>query len=212
MPSTRGPDNTVRVAISGTLNGQNYANVFHALLSTASTIAQADLDAWLTSFSAQYKTSFATLIANGVSFKDAKALLYAPGGGALASDYTMSGSSSGGTAVIDQAACTVMSWNSAVYWRGGKPRTYFPGVVGGSTADNKSITSGAAGTWGTAGAGFVTAINALTHSSITGTQFGFISYFSGNAPRSPAVFFPITGAKVHLRFGTQRRRLGKWVV
>ncbi len=41
--------------------------------------------------------------------------------------------------------------------------------------------------------------------------FGFVSFNSGNAPRGTPLFFAYTGAKVHPRPGTQRRRLGKWV-
>lgn len=210
MPSSRGPDNTVRVAISGNWNGQTYANIFHVLLTTSGTVPQADLDAWLTSFQAAYKTAFASTMVTGTTFVDAKAILYAPGGGELISDVAMTGSTSGSSAIPDNAVSTVLSWVSSVFWRGGKPRTYLPGVATTWTADGKTLTSSVRSSWVTAANGFVTAVNALTHGSITGTQFGFISYFSGNVPRTPPAFFPITGSKVHPRFGTQRRRLGKW--
>lgn len=210
MASRRGPDNTARVSIAGTCLGTNWANVFHVLLSTGSTITQADLDSWLSSFQAQYKTSFAPNVPTNTTYVAATAILYAPGGGQLTSNVTMSGTGGGGAQGQDNAACGIISWNSSVYWRGGKPRTYLPGLPSTLSTDGRHLTGAAITAYQSEGAGFITAINALTHGTITATQLGFISFFSGNVLRSPPVFFAITGAKVHPRLGTQRRRLGKW--
>jgi len=62
----------------------------------------------------------------------------------------------------------------------------------------------------TAATGFRTAINALTQGTITSTVLGMVSFTTGGVARTPAVFYAFTGATVHQRLGTQRRRLGKW--
>jgi len=211
MATRRGPDNSVRVAISGTIDGTNWANVFRAQLTTSSSIAQADLDTWTTAFQNAYKTRFAPLMFGVAQFALAKTVLYSPGGGILNSVVTMTGTgTAAGSVIQDDSACKVVSWSSTVYWRGGKPRTYLTAVPVADIQNNRELTSSAVTALTTAGAGFRTDVNALTSGTITGTSLGFVSFRSANADRVPAVFFPITGARVHKRLGTQRRRLGRW--
>jgi len=212
MASRRGPDNSVKVAITGTQAGVNWNNIFHCQLTTSSSIAQADLDTWTTSFQAQYKTSFAPHSHSGIVYTLAKTVLYTPGGGELISSITMTGNGTeAGTQISDASAAKVVSWLSTVYWRGGKPRTYIPGPVTADTANNVSLAGAEITSLQTAAGGFRTAINALTAGTITGTQLGFVSFFTGNALRPTPLFFAITGAKVHGRIGSQRRRLGRWI-
>ena len=211
MASRRGPDNSVRIAISGSQNSQNWANVFHCQLTTSSSIAQADLDTWTSSFQAQYKTSFAPLCANTATYVLAKTVLYAPGGGELISSVAMSGNgTNAGAAVQDLSASKVISWLSTVYWRGGKPRTYLPATPSPDISNGNVISATPLAAITTAAIGFRTAINALTAGTITGTQLGFVSFFTGNTTRPTPLFFAYTGGKAHPRLGTQRRRLGKW--
>lgn len=212
MASRRGPDNSVRTAISGTINGVNWANVFHCQLTTSSSISQADLDTWTTSFQAAYKTNFAPRSNSNVLYVLAKTILYSPGGSALTSSIAMTGAgTNAGTPISDNSAAEVLSWLSTVYWRGGKPRTYIPGPVNNNIGSNNSLSGAEVTALTNAGVAFRTAVNALTAGTITGTTLGFVSFFSGNVERVPAVFFAVTGARTHPRLGTQRRRLGRWV-
>jgi len=213
LASRRGPDNSCRIAISGNFGAgsPNWANVFHAQLTTGSAITQADLDTWTTSFQAAFKTRFAPVQGNIVAYVLAKNVLYTPGGGELISNIAMTGTGTeAGTNQDSLTPCKVISWLSTVYWRGGKPRTYLPGVMTVDSADSRSLTATAITNAKTAAQNFRTDINALLPGTITGTTLGFVSFSQGNAPRTPPVFFPFTGATVHPRMGTQRRRYGKW--
>lgn len=211
MPSRRGPDNSVRVTIQGTCDSVNWANVFHAQLTTGGSIAQADLDTWTTSFQADYKTRFAGFINNQVGFSLAKTILYTPGGGELISSIAMTGAGTVATGTgKDASGAKCISWLTTVYWRGGKPRTYLPGTSVAEMANELQIAGATVTALTTAAANFRTDINALAPASITGTQLGFVSFFSGNALRGTPLFFAYTGAKVHPRIASQRRRLGKW--
>jgi hypothetical protein len=211
MASSRGPDNSVRIAISGTQNSINWANVFHAQLTTSSSIAQSDLDTWTTAVANAYKTRFAPQQTATVVYSLAKAVCFTPGGGELVSSSAMTGAgTSGGTQVSDQSACFVVSWTTNVYWRGGKPRTYLPGPANALVTNSSTIAAGTITSLGTAATNFRSDVNALTSGTITGTSFGFVSFSTGNAPRTPPLFFAIVGAKIHPRLGTQRRRLGRW--
>jgi len=214
VASRRGPDNSVRIAISGNFGAgtPNWANVFHAQLTTSSAITQTDLDSWTTSVQAAYKTRFAPREANFVAYVLAKTVLYTPGGGELISSIAMTGTGTGGASgIANLECCKVVSWLSTVYWRGGKPRTYIPIPQTTEIASSKALSGAEITALQTAGAGFRTDVNALAPGTITGTQLGFVSFSTGNAPRTPPVFFPITGATVHGRLGTQRRRLGKCI-
>lgn len=212
MASRRGPDNSCRVSISGTMNSQPWANVFYVQLATSSSITQADLDTWTTAFANAYKTAFQARQLAAVSYQLARAVLFTPGGGELISLSTMTGAgSNAGSAVADNACCVVGSWLSSVYWRGGKPRTYLPGVPSGDVVNATTLAAGSITNWTTACTGFRTSVNGLTAGTITGTTHGFVSFRSGNVERTPPVFFPSTGARVHARLGTQRRRLGRWL-
>lgn len=211
MASRRGPDNSVRLAVSGTLRGQNWANVFHYQLTTSSSISQADLDTWTSTIFGYYKTRFGPLLGSDCSIISAKAVLYTPGGGELISNATGTVAGSIGSASIAGAMSKVVSWLTTVYWRGGKPRTYLPTVVAADlTAGTDTLTAASKTALQTAAAGFRTDANAYTVGTITGTSFGFVSFRSGNADRAVPLFFAVTGATIHSRVGTQRRRDGKW--
>jgi hypothetical protein len=213
VPSRRGPDNSIRVAIAGTANGLNVVNIFHAQLTTSGSVAQADLDAWLSSFALAFKARFQSLLANQYQFVSAQAVLYTPGGGELTSTYQTGWTATGGSSSTPMDVCVVVSWNSTVYWRGGKPRTYFSPVVTAAVDPTFHLVSSTYRTnYGAAAANFLTDVNGLSSGSITGTTFGFVSYFSGNVARAAATFFAITGATIHSRLGSQRRRLGKWAI
>jgi len=185
--------------------------VFYCQLATSSSIAQADLDFWLDAFADSYESNFLPDIGTGLTTTLAKAVLFTPGGGQLSSSEARTGTGSGGTVVANDATCSVISWLTAVYWRGGKPRTYLPAPGEGMITAGNSLTAGQITALQADAAAFLTAINALTHGTITSTAFGFVSFRSGNAERSPSIFFPVTGARVHARLGTQRRRLGRWI-
>lgn len=211
MPSRRGPDNACRIVVAGTQSGLNWANIFSCQLTTSGSIAQADLDTWTTAFLNAWKTRFLPVVSTTALIASAKTTLWTPGNTELISTSTTTGTGTGGGGLVDLAASAVISWNTNVYWRGGKPRTYLPNIPTASiSADGHTLASTPRSNIATAAANFRSDINALTATSITGTTLGFVSYFSGNQPRTPAVFYPITGVTVHPRVGTQRRRLGKW--
>ena len=213
MATRRGPDGTVRVSIQGNHSNVNYANVFWCNLTGGLGASQADLDAWLTSFQAAYKTRFAPIIQTSVNFVQAKAVLFQAGGTVLESNVAMTGAGTqGGTELKDNSACKVVSWRTSVYWRGGKPRTYIPSADTANLLDNKSWTAAALTSWTTISNSFRTDVNALVQGGITATQLGFVSFRSGNADRPLPLFFAINGAVMHPRLGSQRRRLGKWQV
>ena len=211
MPSRRGPDNTVRIAITGQISGVPWANIFSALLTVSGTPSQADFDGWTTAFAAAYKARFAANLPNNCTFQQARAVMFTPGGGEIVSVEPITGGGTSGTNAANNCSAGVISWYASVYWRGGKPRTYLPGIPTTGTTGGNVLTATYQTALQTAATNLRSDINALTSGAITGTQFGFVSFMSGNVARVPPVFYAINTAKVHLRLGTIRRRLGLYI-
>jgi len=213
MASRRGPDNSVRFSMQGLIRGQNWANVLHMQLTTSSAISQADLDTWTAQIALLYENRFKVFMPSDASTVVAKAVLYTPGGGELIATSARSQAGTAGAACLQGASSKVVSWLSGVYWRGGKPRTYIPGIISGdTTASTDVLTAAIIAALKTAAQNFRTDVNAYTVGTITGTVLGFVSFRSANAERVTPLFFSFTGAVVHPRVGTQRRRLGKWIL
>lgn len=212
MATRRGPDNTVRFSIGGTMSTVNWANVFWAELTMSGTPSVADLDSWLTAAAAAYATNFDSYCTSNALQSIAQAQLFLPSSGLVTSTIALSGAGSGSTSTADlDSSCAVVSWSINAYWRGGKPRTYLPALVGSLIVSERRLTSTAITNLTASAGAFLTAANALSSGAITDTTLGTVSFRSNNADRVPPVFFPYTGAKVHPKVGTQRRRLGKWV-
>jgi hypothetical protein len=211
MATRRGPDNSVRVAVSGTVNGQNWANVFWCQLTTSGTPTQSDLDTWTTAFAAAYFANFKVYSQAAVLYVQCQSSLFLPGGGLLPSVVAMASNGTGtATVTVPQDASTVISWQIGVYWRGGKPRTYLPLPTAGVILTNRVFSAANITAVIASAVAFKTAVNALTTGAISGTVLGTVSFRSNNADRIPPVFFAYQGAKMHPRVGSQRRRLGKW--
>jgi hypothetical protein len=115
---------------------------------------------------------------------------------------------SGNPLAPQSAVC--WSWSIAASYRGGKPRTYLPGIPQSALSDpnGAAITP----TYATAlegyGVAFKSAVNSITVSP-SGIELGSPSYFLHNAVRPTPIFFPFLACTVHERVDSQRRRSGK---
>lgn len=211
VASRIGPPGSARIAISGTINGKPWANVFWINTAGGATAPQGDFDTVVSTIGEKYKTEFEVQQSNIITYVQAAGTMFQSANTAIHSVHAMSGSGVVATAPVDDnAAAAVLSWHTNAYWRGGKPRTYIPGLVdasvsGGSTLNGAFIT----GLQGAAGF-FLTDVNGSAHGAITSVSLGLMSFFTGKNPRPAPVFFPFTGVSVHSRMGTQRRRLGRW--
>jgi hypothetical protein len=101
----------------------------------------------------------------------------------------------------------VINWAISAYYRGGKPRTYMPGVPQSVVTDGRTLSSAYRSALATDAASFITDVNAITHGGITAVQLGTVSFQVGKNWRTPPIFRPYVGASVRQIMGTQRRRL-----
>ena len=114
-----------------------------------------------------------------------------------------------GTPLPPQCAVCV-SWTISARYRGGHPRTYFPGLLSSDlvAADFSELKATTATNWEEAGLNFLDDVNGTMVSGVD-LVLGTVSYFTGNAPRTTPLFRIYTGAHVHRRLDSQRRRSGK---
>lgn len=206
------PPRVIRVAVRGDVGGQPFVNVFHAQTDAPGPQANEDIGEFLDEFKA-------ALISSGVydachtsvHVTQLTGVLQTDEDNALVAQVSSSivGAQSG--TVLPASVCYVVSWLSGAFWRGGKPRTYVPGLITASVDTNHSLADSDKATFAGNWADLRTAVNAITTDSIDQTTMGFVSYATGGAWRSSSVFFGYTGSTIHDRLASQRRRLGSWL-
>jgi hypothetical protein len=105
-------------------------------------------------------------------------------------------------------AC-VVSWGIVDTYRGGKPRTYLPGMSQGNEASVRTWDDDFVTAVSAAGAAFITAVNGITTTNLTSVSLGTLHFFSGGVALDPPTFDPYLTASAQKRICTQRRRLGR---
>lgn len=201
------PDDTVRVAISGTFQSMPWTCVLWLSL-TAASRSVTDLAAIITSLEASWNTRFTPRFPATVLKTLVAAVWKTPGGGELVTTNGTSrtGSNGGGT-INNVAVAVVLDWHIDQYYRGGKPRTYMPSVITTDATDGVHLTSAAQTSWATAAEGFRSDVNALSSGGITAVKLGTVSFQRAHEWRVPPVFYPYNSVTIRPTMGIQRRRL-----
>jgi hypothetical protein len=210
MATRRGPDESVRAAVSGVFGGTPWTNVFWFHTTHTTAIDSSTMNTLCGNIFDVVKVNYiaSTSIENAITSVEAT---YFPTGSPLVVVGTHTGSQAGSldNSPLPASIAAVISWQSGVYWRGGKPRTYVGGLDSSAQGNESQLAGGFVTTLQTEGDGLIAAFNALTSGNFDSVQFGLVSFVSGGVDRSPPLFFPITGCAVHPRMDSQRRRLGK---
>jgi len=210
MATRRGPDESVRAAVSGVFGSTKWTNIFWFHTTHTTAIDSTTMNTLCGNIFDIVKVNYIASTSDTNAITDVKAS-YFPTGSPLVVVGEHTGSTAGGVSgdFMAASAAAVISWQAGVYWRGGKPRTYVGGLPLTAQDTQNDLDSGFVSTLLTEADGLITSFNALASGNFDSVQFGFVSFTSGGVDRSPPVFFPITGAAVHSRIDTQRRRLGK---
>lgn len=213
MATRRGPDNTMRTAITGSHGTSVWANIFWTSHTASGVVDQASVDTMSTALAQAFITAFNDVQSDTNLYTARKSTYFTPGGGALQSVGALTGGGSNNTGFDLPANCAfVVSWIANIYWRGGKPRTYLSGGRSSQIQGTTALTSAAVLAIDGSADQFRTAVNALTAGTVSATQLGFVSFRTNNEERVPPLFYPYTGHKVHTRLDSQRRRLGRETV
>lgn len=187
-----------------------WANVMWLFATGSGEITTGDLNTLADALHTEYGDAFAPLLSQEWSLDHTKVDLWFDG------DQLQGDNSESvvGVQPVDpfpaQVACCI-SWQLAVHYRGGHPRTYIAGV-GVDEANNNT-------TWQPSFIGFMTTQANLFHagveaigpigSGISSIEHGVVSFQSAKQWRTPPLFRRIAGGTVDTRIDTQRRRLGR---
>lgn len=206
------PAQVVRVAVEGNVGGQPWANIFHVKTDLPGITSAQGVTDLLTAFNQKMidsglwqfcsTTTHVTQLSGVVQTTPDTAHK-----SQIAS--TITGITAG--TVLPAEASLVLSWLSEVFWRGGKPRTYIPGMVSTYADTNHSWLDSQKAILLAKAELLRSGINSITTAAIDQCTMGMVSYASGKEWRPVPLFFPFTGVTIHDRIGTQRRRLGPWL-
>jgi hypothetical protein len=193
--------------MKGTFGGANWANVHHITFGTdfltaaaASALATGFRNAWNAQIYARLHSS---VTLQSVTVQDLGSDL-----GAIGVNSTPASGIQSGTANAANVALCV-SWQHGRHYRGGHPRTYYPGTI---TTDMTNPTTWAATTlssWQTTINAYLAAINALSGSGYGPVALSVVHYKMHGSVLADPLVDPITGASIDSRIDSQRRRLGK---
>ena len=212
MPALPDVPNVIKFVIEGTLDGVNWANIFHWLYS-GSAPSNAELGTILSQFATEFGNgggvlNWDSLAHDQVFLSNSTAEDLTTHSSATAElPLSVNGTLSGGK--LPASAAVVMTHSINRRYRGGHPRSYL--MLGDTTKLQDSTF------WATAFLdsviswynGFVAGINGISAGGTTLTSPVSVSYFSGHALRSVPVIDPITSSFPRQRVCSQRRRLGK---
>lgn len=121
----------------------------------------------------------------------------------------------GATTAMPPQCTAVISWTGSPSYRGGKPRTYLPGLPTTATLTNSAQLGSTFAT--TLANAAIAAIADMGWATIGGTtaQLGTVSYYKASVNPTPPhlrptpLFWAFLSATVHERVDSQRRRSGK---
>lgn len=206
-PRPRPPDDTIHLALNGIQSGFTFAMILW-LKVTASTRTGADLATLLQAIRDAYFNRVAGQTVSSCSVTEFKGVWITPGGGEIVGSNTTAAPGSIVTAALPNlATCAVVNWRIDQYYRGGKPRTYMPGLASADTTDFVHLTTAKNASLQTAWGNFRTDLNALTAGAISNVKLGTVSFQQKKQWRDTPTFFPYNGAAIRSTLGTQRRRL-----
>jgi hypothetical protein len=108
---------------------------------------------------------------------------------------------------IPASAAMVLSWTIASHYRGGKPRTYLPGLKASAMSNDSLWDSGASSDVHDAAVDWLTAVNALGPGGISSVIMGVLHFFSAGLALVPPTFSGYSGVVARRKIGSQRRRI-----
>lgn len=210
MPSGFLPDNSVRVVNEGVYDVVTWANVFYCTFDGAidgSIIA--DLNAWVDGFisaSAQlYNTSGLSNklyhLRTKAKFMDSSSAITR-----VVRPSTNQGTASGDA--VEGQVCLLLDAVTRDARRGGKSRTYIPGLAETALADSANLSPAAIASFTTNANAFHNAVNTLTLQTHH-THLVEMSFVNAKALRGTGVGFEILSYNASNAIATQRRRVDR---
>jgi hypothetical protein len=199
--------NAMKIRIVGVTQSRPFVHIMHLQYSGGVPVV-ADCNAIANAVRAAYNTNFAPMLNTATTAQLFEVTDLASSVGATGSNNTAVTGSGGVVTTLSVSLAAVVSWKSALHFRGGHARTYFPFRLASDVLSGNQLLGTYATGLQAAATAFLAALTNQTTGTITYT-LAMLSYHSHNTPRPVPLSFAITAAQVHSRIDTQRRRLGK---
>jgi hypothetical protein len=204
------PDHTFRIAYAGIWDRARWANVLWARNGKGMQPGGSELTGLAASFYEQYRAQLLPFMSNLVTLEGVQ-LLYYNGGSVTGGQHVENnnGQHVGGSSLPANVA-VVVSWSVPERYRGGHPRTYFPGTTIDRLQNNQEFTQVYKDEVRVAADQFHALCNTLTSANVADLHMGTVSFVNNKQWRNPPVFrdFTPAAAIVDTRIDSQRRRLG----
>lgn len=189
--------------------------VHHYRCTPASTPSTDDLDGVLEGLRSAMATMWAPLGNEFYHYTDASGVFWDTDGnettGSAVEDVP--GTDTGN--VNPAQVAFVVSWRVTTRWKGGHPRSYFPGVTNDELASAHTYQPTYVSDWQDAADAFLTAVAAVSSGSLSVESLAVLRRFAdGGSEAVPKVYLDppelidIVSAIARNDIGTQRRRLG----
>jgi hypothetical protein len=171
------------------------------------TPSKAQLDDHAADIASAWSGGFAGYMSDHWTFTGLR-LLYSDGTAVIEGDATASTTGSITSAGLPDSVCVVTHYDIESYYRGGKPRTYWPFGAVSVMGSHHTWDPGFIGDVETSIQDFIDTVDALTNPGVTTFTLGCIRRVAAGIPITPPSFYAYTGSRTDLRICTQRRRLG----
>lgn len=201
----RAPAGTARVRISGHYDETHWA-VGYWLLVTGVPLP-ADLFDLANDVHGAWITRLLGLLSSACVTERVDVEYFTDTGSVAAASVVSNSGSGGGDPAGAQVSC-VVSWGLETSYRGGKPRTYLPGIPGDAVFSPRIFTDGFVADVSSGAIGFLDDVNGITTDNISSVSLGVVHFFSAGVALAPPTFEPFLYAIAQKRLCTQRRRLG----
>lgn len=115
----------------------------------------------------------------------------------------------GSTVTFPRSACLVTGYQISSFYRGGKPRTYWPSPCRYASGSDTHYDSALVADYVTAITNLISDVNAYTGTGVTSFTLGAIRRHRLGAPIVPPEFYAYGAVHGDTRICTQRKRLGR---
>lgn len=205
------PD-SLRCAFEGTLGPADWAVVHWFQLASTGIGTIADLNNLVDQIGDAYAAAFVTVggVSTNLHFTRVRASYRTQDGAGRLRTVTIADETGTGSGTDAPAQCAyLIDWQSIDDRRGGKPRSYIPGVVLGSMADEARIDAATVASLSAGAVAYIAATFALSHGPLVAPKLVEMSFRTGNADRVAAVTFDILSGVCSGVVATQRRRVDR---
>lgn len=214
MPPTPPAEGVLRVALHGSWSGGAVGGtrLFLVREDVAGAWPSTDLDALMAAFTTLpngFWSQMETITSTAFTYNEVEMTDLSTGGLQISQSLDVSGIVSGDALPPQCAVC--ISWLITARWRGGKPRTYLPGIPLSAltTSGGSALTTAYMNDVASVGNNILLYWAGVSLPSASTVEQVCLSYRTAGAPRISPVTFPIVGAECHGRLDSQRRRSGK---